>query len=326
MSRLRKQGIPVKPVISNPSGKRYALALNAVSKIPISILVNLGKSSVIHATDPSSALALPFAGRTSVVTFHDFIPLLLRRGFGTRDRLFSYFVYKLAASCDAVIAVSQQTKQEIVAYLGVPREKINVIHLGVSEEFKVLNEIEKDEETIGFVGDIHPRKRLDFLLEGFALLTKDRPNARLIVIGSNVAEYLYEERMRLVRLIDKLGVARNVSFVGRVDGKQLVESYNRMKVLVLPSEYEGFGLPILEAERCGTPVIVRKNARISPEISTACLKVDTPTSLADAIRDLLSDENRFRNAASEGLRHSVQFTWEDCVNDTVRLYHRELRR
>lgn len=321
LNRFQKKGISVKPVSSNPSRKRYALAIYAVTKVPIATFVRLRNSIVVHATDPSSAFPLPFTGRISVVTFHDLMPLLLGKNYGMGDRVFSRIAYNVARACKAIITVSQQTRQELIQYLNVPVEKIHVIPLGVSEEFRILEGTEKEEETIGYVGDINPRKKLDFLLEGFALLRKERPSAKLMIIGSNVAEYLDAERQRLLRLVEKLGIKPNVTFTGRVSERRLIEFYNRMKILVLPSEYEGFGLPILEAERCGTPAMIRKGVRISPEVSSACLTTSTPVELAQTILDLLADPKNYRRKVEIGVEHSTQFTWENCIQRTILLYN-----
>jgi glycosyltransferase involved in cell wall biosynthesis len=322
LAGLKKLGVGVKAVSSDPSRRRYSLAANAVAKLPFSVFEGIDNTNIIHSTDPSSALALPFTGRRTLVTFHDLMPFLLRDGsYGTGNRMFSLFVYRVASMCDAIIAVSEQTKQEVIKYLGVPEGKIQVIHQGVSDVFRILPAVQK-RNLIGYVGDITPRKRIDLLIRGFHLLkTHYSTDAKLIIVGSSIAEHLREEKVKLMRLVQQLDLQESVIFTGHVSTERLVELYNEIKVLVLPSEYEGFGFPIVEAERCGTPVIVRKGVRISPEVSSECLSVGSAEDLAQTACDLILDPELYENRRRAAIEHSRLFTWEKCVAKTAHAYN-----
>lgn len=316
---LEANGLDACGIASNPSRKRFSLAFNALTKIPAKALASLHGTALFHATDPSSAIGLPRAGPPTVVTIHDLVPLLLGRVYYTAgDRVFSTLSYASSVKCDAIVAVSEQTKRELVRYFKVPPRKVRVIHHGVSESFKPTPG--PREPVVGYVGDINPRKRIDLLLEAFAIVQRGRPEAKLVIVGKNIAEYLTTESGRIRGMVKTLGLEGSVVFTGHVSEEELVKRYNSMRVMVLPSEYEGFGFPILEAQRCGTPVIVRKGVRIPEEVAASALKAGSVSELAELISEVL-DEPRFaEEVAAAGLRHSGTFTWGKCVAETLSLY------
>lgn len=318
---LRSRGLDARGVSSSVPRIRYALAVNSVARLPANVLANLGGMQLVHALDPSSAIALPFLGRPTVATIHDLMPLLLRGSYyGAGDRIYSLLAYRAASRCNAIIAVSEQTKGEVEHYLHVPSSRITVVQHGISDEFGVVTNIPKEPFTVGYVGDINPRKRIDFLLHGFAIVKKGFPKAKLMLVGTNIARFLDSEKTRVLRLAQELGVDQDLVATGRVAGPELVRLYNRMRVLVQPSDYEGFGFPILEAEKCGTPAVVRADARISPEVSAAALRVRTHEELAEGISRLFSDSEYYDEMAEKARRHASAFTWARCVNQTLAVY------
>jgi glycosyltransferase involved in cell wall biosynthesis len=323
---LLRKGIQVASVASQPSRQRYALAMKAMGKVPLQTLKSLRHTSIVHATDPSSGLILPFLGQKTVLTFHDLMPLILREAnYGIADRMFSAWTYHMASGCDAIIAVSAQTKEDIVRYLHVKPNKITVINEGVSETFRRLPGVRKDNATIGYVGDLNPRKRIEFLLEGFSILkTKYLPEAKLLIVGTNIANYLGFQAEKLRRMVNQLDLTNAVTFVGHVSEQRLVELYNIMTVNVLPSDYEGFGFPILEAARCGTPTVTRKGSRISAEVCESTQKVGTTLELAEMLQALCEDKALFDASVQRAESHARRFSWDRCVSETVRAYERVL--
>jgi glycosyltransferase involved in cell wall biosynthesis len=313
LTHLRAMHADVTTVASDPLRQRFGLAINSFSRLPVKTLGVLRGVDILHATDPSSAVVFPLTGKKSVVTFHDLASLLHMGQFGSGDRVFAKLVLRMTANPSKIIAVSEQTKAELVARLNVPPEKINVVNLGVSESFHVITNIRKDAETIGYVGDLNQRKRVDFLIRGFAVLKAKRPHAKLVIVGSGV------ESANLRSLVQKLGV-RDVDFVGKVGEEKLAELYNSMTVLVLPSDYEGFGLPIIEAQSCGTPVVIRSDARISPEVARACVKVSSEESLALELEVLLTEKKMYSMIKEDGLRIAGSFTWGRCATETLKTY------
>ncbi len=100
----------------------------------------------------------------------------------------------------------------------------------------------------------------------------------------------------------------------------MVRAYNSFDVFVLPSEWEGFGLPILEAQRCGVPVIVREDAHIPAEVSKCCLKASSEEDMADKIYELLTDADLRQSMTEQGLEYTQQFAWERTAHETLKVY------
>ncbi len=119
-------------------------------------------------------------------------------------------------------------------------------------------------------------------------------------------------------LAKELGI-KNVEFKGFADEKDLVKIYNSFDVFVFPSKMEGFGFPVLEAQKCGVPVIVKEAARISPEITEFCLKSKDENHLSDILLGIAEKGFVYPNSHEEYLK---QFTWEYCTATTISIYEK----
>ena len=205
----------------------------------------------------------------------------------------------------------------MIAHLGISGDKITVVNLGVDDMFTPMKKEPRGHRVIGYVGALSRRKRLDYLLKTFRLLKERHTETpiRLVICGSKRLEY-----PALVKLAAELDVSNDVEFRGFVEEDALVETYNSFDVFVLPSEWEGFGLPILEAQRCGVPVVVREGAHISREVSKFCLKARSEEDMADKIYQLLTNSDLGATTIEKGLEYSRRFTWENTVEDTLKVY------
>ena len=125
-------------------------------------------------------------------------------------------------------------------------------------------------------------------------------------------------------MVERLGLTRDVEFKGFVPASKLAETYSSFDVFALPSDWEGFGLPILEAQRCAVPVIIREEALIAEEVSRSCLKAGSERDMADKLLQLLSDRDSRERVAEEGLEYSQQFTWERAVQRTLEVYQKAM--
>jgi len=259
-----------------------------------------------------------------VVTFHDLISLLYREGgtsLHTRAALPTIF-RTVAHASDRIIAVSSQTKEEIVTHLGVDPARITVIPLGVSDEFQPMPRAVHQFPTVGYVGHMKSRKRLDLLMRAFHLMRHRYPeiHPRLAIHGTMDSEY-----PRLVNLAAELGIQDRTTFFGFADERSLPEIYRSFDCLVMPSDWEGFGLPILEAQRCGVPVITRSEARLPEEVSRCCVKAGSIEDMAEQIGRVIMEPKFAHVIAREALAYSSQFTWERTVRETTEVYEEILR-
>jgi glycosyltransferase involved in cell wall biosynthesis len=111
-----------------------------------------------------------------------------------------------------------------------------------------------------------------------------------------------------------------VEFHGPAPDTDLVDVYNSLDAYVVPSEWEGFGLPILEAQRCAIPVVIRGDAHIPEEVGRHCLKATSAQHMADILYEILTDDTLRERVATTGLEYSKRFTWEKTLKETISVY------
>ncbi|MPR63805.1 glycosyltransferase family 1 protein [Ochrobactrum intermedium] len=249
-----------------------------------------------------------------VVTIHD---LVWRRAKETMrwqtwlgERLFMGSAIK---NSDAIVAVSEATLKDITFYFPDAISKTHVVypgvaHLGVNEDMKNRSEKrEVDHPFALFVGTFEPRKNLDRLLEAYSLLEKGiRDNIDLVLVGGR--GWGMDEISRLLR---KYNVGDTVKNLGYVSDEKLVFLYENAKFLVMPSIYEGFGLPIIEAQSRSTPVIT-SNVSSMPEVAgDGAILVDPMevNQIAFAMQKLASDEEFRIKLGCKAKRNSMRFSW-----------------
>jgi glycosyltransferase involved in cell wall biosynthesis len=284
---------------------------------PSKVLRNKEKFDVFHALNPVYGLPLPLLSKPTVVTYHDLTTLLYGTGSSWHARISAPPLYKLGKYCSMAIANSSQTKNELVQYLSFPPEKIRIINFGVAERFKPKERKNPNYSSIGYIGTTIARKRVDYLLKAFHYLKKNHGqlNVKLKIYGRKNGEY-----QSLVKLADDLNIKQDVEFQGQIPEKDLVDVYNSLDIYVCPSDWEGFGLPILEAQRCRIPVIIRADARIPEEVGRYCLKATSERHMADILYEILEDDalrGRVTKAAAE---YSQHFTWEKTIRETLSVY------
>lgn len=274
-------------------------------------------------------LALPCLG---VVTVHDVAFLALPEAFPPSKR--RYLAALTGASCRRarrVIAVSCHTRRELMARLGIPGAKIDVVHNGVGPEFRPLDgarvrefrqERQLPEELILFVGTLEPRKNLAGLVRGFARIAS-KTDATLVVVGGR--GWLYEGALALV---GELGLAHRVRFEGHVESSALPLWYNAARVVVYPSLYEGFGLPALEALACGAAVLTGNGSALPEVVGDAAITVDArdDDALASALLALLSDGDLRADLRQRGPLQAARFSWDRTARATQVVYERALGR
>lgn len=286
---------------------------------------------VLHSPDfiPPSRTRCP-----SVITMHDLAFLLYPR-FLTRDSARYYGQVDLAArQADHIIAVSESTKRDTVRLLGVPESKITVIYEAAHPLFTpVTNEEALDRiraryhlpsEFILFVSTIEPRKNLPTLLRAFRRLRDNYKSQAILAIAGNRG-WLAEE---VDAVLEELKLGDAVRFLGGVANEELVYLYNAARLFVLPTFYEGFGLPPLEAMACGTPVIVSKVASLPEVVGDAGMLVDPADveGFTVAMWRVLTDENLRREMRAKGLKRVATFSWERAARETLKVYEKVAER
>jgi glycosyltransferase involved in cell wall biosynthesis len=323
LTGLRRRGVEVEVISTKSPEMPFGDAFNHAIRMPFHVLKKARGIDLIHATAPITGLCFPLVRTPKVVTYHDLGSYLYKdSSVSFHRRLAAPFFFRVGKYADKIIAVSTQTKEELVTYFGFPEDKIVVINPGISDEFQP-SEREKENEyfSIGYMGALAPRKRVDFAIRALHYLRKDHPELeiRFSVYGNKEQDY-----QKLVELVKRLGLTEYVEFKGFAPEDKLVEIYNSFDIFVLPSDWEGFGIPILEAQRCGLPVIVREDALIPSETSKCCIKVKTEEDMADKIYNLLENHDWRENIIKGGLEYSKQFTWERAIEKTIKVYREVL--
>lgn len=271
---------------------------------------------------------LPFAFNTvSVITIHDLkyikMPDLFYHRSKGKSLLMRTIMRNSVRRARKVITVSKSTKEDVVNVLKVPSYKIEVIYEASDSCYRVVPDltdfvIKKCNIQLPFllfVGEIRPHKNLNRLLKAFKQVKyKDY---YLIIVGRNYLDY-----KEPFELIEKLGIQDRVRFLSFVSKEDLVHLYNAATVFVLPSLYEGFGIPVLEAMACGTPVIT-SNVSSLPEVAgNSALLVDPydVESMTDAIEQVLGSPSLQQRLREQGLKWVKEFSWSKTARETIKLY------
>lgn len=271
----------------------------------------------------------PFRYRPrSVITIHDLAFLRFPHLLTAESARYYGQVDEAVKRADQIIAVSHSTKQDILNLLDVDPEKITVVYSAAAPECRPLTEIEKQdrrrqrgfpERFILFVGTLEPRKNLPTLLEAFPRIWREH-RIPLVVVGGK--GWLYE---RVFMTLDRLRLTeKQVHMVGAVSSQQLADYYGCATCLVMPSLYEGFGLPALEAMACGTPVVVSNVSSLPEIVGDSGLQVNPEDvdGLAETLIRLLADEKLSRRLGEMAIRRAATFSWERTARETLAVYQR----
>lgn len=258
---------------------------------------------------------LPYlSGRPYVLTVYDMIHELFPEYF------FSFFKTsankeKLAREAALIIAISENTKKDIIKILGIKADKIRVIHLGVSPLPPVCDmKIPVPDDFLLSVGQRYEYKNFLTLAESIReiLIRKD-----LSLISFGGGSFTRKEMAKF----RELGISdRVISLAG--DDRVLAHLYRRAIAYVCPSRYEGFGIPVLEAMSCGCPV-VSSNASSLPEVggdAVSYFSPDDKASMAEAVGRIVSDKSYRMELIARGFVQVGKFTWEKAVEQTAGVY------
>ena len=212
---------------------------------------------------------------------------------------------------DYLICISSQTKEEMVA-LGYPKNKISVVNLGLDNQFligKPAIKIRNNKKfSVGYLGSFAENKNVSFILNTAKIL---KNSVNFYLWGAKNQDYSI--------LLKSTSKPATVKFMGFAPGEQLISIYDSFDAFAFPSLYEGFGLPILEAQSRGLPVIIYKHAKIPKEVRKYCFEAESPEHMAQII------ENLKENGYNEKLRKKATgyargFTWEKCAKETFDIY------
>lgn len=287
-------------------------------------------ADLAHVPYFGSPLAPPLP---TVVTVHDLIPLVLpeyRRSLAVR--LYTSLAAAAAGQADLILADSEASRRDILARLHAPEERVRVVYLAPAPHFEpvvdwaaldaVKEKYNLPETFILYLGGFDVRKNVIGLLHAWTWVARGLGNVYPLVLAGRLPERespLFPDPLRAAR---ELGVDDLVVTPGWIDEADKPALYSAARVFVYPSRYEGFGLPILEAMACGTPVVTTTAASL-PELAGAhAFQVDPDDTrrMASPIIALSVQEETHDDMSRRGLWQASQFTWEKTAQQTLQAY------
>jgi len=273
-----------------------------------------------------------------IVTIHDCTPLVFPEHYppGVRGRI-KYQIQKFSLrGMSRVIADSENSKKDIVRFLGFPEGKIDVVYLAPAnkvskiEDREFLNSLVKKftlpEVFVLYVGDVNYNKNLPGLIKACCLASLP-----LVIVGKQAVSKNFDpdniENQSLVELNQMTEGKKDVLRVGFVEENDLAGFYTLASVYCQPSFYEGFGLSILEAMSCGCPVIT-SNVSSTPEVAGKAALFVNPNEtreISEAIKKVLEDKLLRDNLIELGYKQVKKFSWKKCALETIASYKEAIR-
>jgi len=271
----------------------------------------------------------------TVVTVHDLTPIVFKKHFprGIKGEIKWQMQRYALKKANAIITDSDCSKKDIIKRVGISADKVSVIYLAAGEEFKKLEignwklEIKKryglPNRFVLYVGDVTWNKNLPRLVEAVKSI-----NVPLVMVGKALVSEDFDKNnpwnKDLVKVQDLAKDDKNIIKLGFVPTEDLVAIYNLATVFVMPSLYEGFGLPILEAMSCGCPVITTKEGSLDEVAGEAALYVDgySKESIAKGIKEVFENPILQKKLLQEGLRKVNEFSWKKTAGKTLEVYKR----
>ncbi len=280
-----------------------------------------GDFDILHPTYYDPYFLKYLAGKPFVLTVHDMIhEIYLNKYFKKSDPVLKRKNF-LALKADRIIAVSENTKIDIMKFYNIEGGKIDVVHHGSSLEYKKSKEnYSLPNKYILFVGDRHFYKNFIFFLNSLQPLLKSDPNLHILCVGSK--PFNEDE----VSLLKALKINKQVIHKPIENDEMLAQSYYNALCFVFPTLYEGFGIPILEAFSCDCPAVLSNTSSLPEVAADAAVFFDPEdeNSLRDSVGDLIYNQNLRTEFILKGRQRLKSFSWKKCALETKKVYEKVL--
>ncbi|MBP6015995.1 MAG: glycosyltransferase family 4 protein [Candidatus Promineofilum sp.] len=321
--------LPVAPGVVHypaPFDERWLYRLWYRARLPLPVQSFTGPLDLFHSPD---FVLPPVSGRIpTILTVHDLSFVHYPKTFPPKlvDYLNRVVPWSVARATH-ILADSESTRRDLQSFWGVAAERITVLYSGVNERFQpVVDAAALDAVSVRYglqrpfvlaVGTVQPRKNYEMLVRAFRSVADHHPHSLVIVGGKGwLDEGLPAE-------IERQGLRERVKLAGFVDDTDLPALYSAADLLAFPSLYEGFGLPLLEAMACGTPVL-SSDASSLPEVagggSAVLLSPHDESGWSRAMIELLSDPAARQRLSTAGYQRSAQFSWAVAARQLAALY------
>ncbi len=253
-----------------------------------------------------------------IITIHDInfehnpkdLPFLV-------SKYFRYFFPKFARKAKKIITVSTFSKQDIFSTYKLDENKVTVVYNGANEQYQPINSVQqkeiRDEYTNGFpfflfVGSLHPRKNVQRLIDAFEIISSKNSQIRLVIVGSSMWK---ENNLKIAQ-----NILNKVIFTGHLETGKLTKLMASAKVLTYVPYFEGFGIPLVEAMKCGTPILAA-NATCLPEVAENAAIYCNPfdvKDIANGMYRMLSEPLLCNELSKLGLEQSKKYHWDNAAD------------
>jgi glycosyltransferase involved in cell wall biosynthesis len=321
--------VPSAPHVSYrpaPLDERWLYRLWYRLRLPLPVQLVTGPIDLFHSPD---FVLPPVSGRIpTLLTVHDLSFVHSPETFPAQ--LVSYLnrvVPWSVGRATHILADSLATKQDLIDVWQVPAEKVTVLYCGVNPMFRPIEDevrltAVRHKYNLGTapyvlcVGTVQPRKNYQMLIRAFQPVTRQYPHNLIIAGGKG---WLYDDMMAEV---ERQGLNGRVHFIGFVDDADLPALYSGADLFAMPSLYEGFGLPLLEAMACGVPVL-SSNVSSLPEVvgeTAGQLSPNDQEAWSQTILDLLANPDKRNQMVSTGFQQASHFTWQQAAGQLLQIY------
>ena len=289
---------------------------------------------VLHSPYWSNPIWSPWP---TVVTVHDVIQLVMPEyRVLARQQVYFGLVTQALKRATAIITVSECSRQDVIRTIGIPPERVYVVENAYAASLKPVHDAARlaairaqyglGERFVLYLGANDLRKNLDRLIRAYGALPVALRGAHQLVIAGRQWPHdhpLYPDPRRVVR---ELGLEDRVVFTGGIPEEDKAALLSAATVFAFPSVYEGFGLPVLEAMACGTPVLTSNSSSLPEVAGDAALMVDPLDvgAISRGLAELLESPEQRADLAARGLERATHYSWANVAERTVEVYHRAL--
>lgn len=294
--------------------------------LPLRLYINKNRPDVFFSPGHYAPRFSPLPQVISIMdlAFFHFPEYFTRKDLAQLKSWTEYSVRK----ADAIITISHASKDDIIKQYTIPEEKIYVVYPGIKVGMNlqhsvfVMNELKAKysltDKYILFVGTLQPRKNISRLIEAFSILSKKRAfsDIELVIVGKK--GWSYEEILQAPK---KFAVSDRVKFLDFVPDDDLPFLYQHAQCFVLPSLYEGFGLPVLEAMKYNCPVITSNVSSLPEAGGDAAVYIDplSVSDIAEKLEKVLSDRDLRNTMIERGRKQIQKFSWEKAAKETLKI-------
>jgi glycosyltransferase involved in cell wall biosynthesis len=287
-----------------------------------------------------TASSMPFGGVPMVCTIHDVTPIVMPSHRTRSTLILRGTMWTLAKFSRSIITVSECSRRDIIRVYGIPENKVSVIYNGYNKNVfnstplpqedrkNVFTRLGIDRPYVLHHGTIQPRKNLERLIAAYRLMLGQTPDADFDLILPGRLGWDYQRILEAGKN-DSNGHPGNhrgrVLFPGTLSDEELSALIKEASLVVIPSLYEGFCLPMVESMACGTPTVVSETSCL-PEVSGNTLAYFDPLSveaIADTMTRALYDSALRNQISTRGLNRAAEFSWERCAQETLNVLVRE---